>query len=504
MLTAPWQNCGDVLTKKKLDLHRNKCSGASFTCLDCMVHFAGISYKSHTACITEDQKYQGKLYKEKKSKGQCYTNGFTARVSESPVNTAYTDDGTRQVKALAVVNVPPRCPTPPAVAYSLGYHRQPTLPSPNVFDFFEGSETPARRPAKPVDQSHILKHSLPLTCSRSQMSCNKDDMSYQVPDQVESIAKSGFSNGGNALSGSIICSDSFVTPVPKSKHITIKSRDDEVETTSNKTDRKRKRRNSSTELGISLSNPQDTAMPDAPPSFHTGLTGGLHRLFDQSELPPSPDGSEQFANSPLSPIKRAKHGSSKIQMRVDEDVRKRKRKEEKTLFKMRDLGLKRNKDKDHLHERERIERKNGTALVKVRPRKKGNEVNKDYRDQGHRQYYSPPSLSVDRIPAQAIEHIRSESQPLNNSQETGHPSIVDDAVNRAGLFITCITKGNDSERGISVNKALKRYHRERNNGCKHETSGFSEEKQLWKDLRLKKNDQGEIILFYPSRDTSQG
>ena len=42
------QNCGDVLTKKKLDAHRGQCRGASFTCLDCMIHFHGTEYKSHT------------------------------------------------------------------------------------------------------------------------------------------------------------------------------------------------------------------------------------------------------------------------------------------------------------------------------------------------------------------------------------------------------------------------------------------------------------------------
>jgi cell growth-regulating nucleolar protein len=42
------QECGDVLTKKKLDNHRMQCHGASFTCLDCMVHFMGMDYRGHT------------------------------------------------------------------------------------------------------------------------------------------------------------------------------------------------------------------------------------------------------------------------------------------------------------------------------------------------------------------------------------------------------------------------------------------------------------------------
>jgi hypothetical protein len=50
-LIATGQNCGDVLTKKKLDPHRNQCYGASYTCLDCMVHFPGTSYRTHTVCL---------------------------------------------------------------------------------------------------------------------------------------------------------------------------------------------------------------------------------------------------------------------------------------------------------------------------------------------------------------------------------------------------------------------------------------------------------------------
>lgn len=59
MLTVVGQACSDVLTKKKLDTHRNQCHGASFTCLDCMVHFRGTEYRWHTVrytlhCVTEN------------------------------------------------------------------------------------------------------------------------------------------------------------------------------------------------------------------------------------------------------------------------------------------------------------------------------------------------------------------------------------------------------------------------------------------------------------------
>merc|ERR1712093_618142 len=47
---------------------------------------------------------------------------------------------------------------------------------------------------------------------------------------------------------------------------------------------------------------------------------------------------------------------------------------------------------------------------------------------------------------------------------------------------------------ISMNKALKRYHRERaatNTGL----GKAVEEKELWRSLRMKKNERGEIVLF---------
>ena len=65
---------------------------------------------------------------------------------------------------------------------------------------------------------------------------------------------------------------------------------------------------------------------------------------------------------------------------------------------------------------------------------------------------------------------------------------------RADLFLSFVNKGPDSERGCSMNKALKRFHRERS------ASGTSlgkpvEEKELWRSLRLRKNERGEIVLF---------
>lgn len=48
LLTPCKQSCGDILTKKKLDPHTNKCWNTTFTCLDCHTQFWNGNYKSHT------------------------------------------------------------------------------------------------------------------------------------------------------------------------------------------------------------------------------------------------------------------------------------------------------------------------------------------------------------------------------------------------------------------------------------------------------------------------
>jgi cell growth-regulating nucleolar protein len=68
---------------------------------------------------------------------------------------------------------------------------------------------------------------------------------------------------------------------------------------------------------------------------------------------------------------------------------------------------------------------------------------------------------------------------------------------RAESFLSYVTKGPDSERGCSVNKALKRWHRDgAGTGSEHGGSKEEEQKELWRGLRLRRNDRGEIVVFF--------
>jgi cell growth-regulating nucleolar protein len=388
-----------------------------------------------------------------------------------------------------------------------------------VFDFFEGTETPsAPRAPPPMNESRMLEDSQPPVYEQNYTPAISDVMKFQLADDDDTFAQTGFSYGGEPVRPSSERFDSYTTPAPKSKHSRTKSRDSDVETTSKKTDRKRKR-NSPAELDMSLVRAQeerDNMLASAPPMLHSGLTGGLNRLLARPEFPPSPEDSGEYANSPLSPMKRAKQGNSTALMRAQRDWEVQQQKTRKADTKEqreRDEKEKKKekKSKERGRERDRKERHASSTLVKVRSKKKRDDSgSKEIRRIQRRHYsssVSPPPK--DRKALKAIEYHPSGSRsasPDGNGQLIVRPNgdlatndIVTDP--RAGLFMSFITKGPDSGRGMSVHKALKRFHRERQDE-KHRASKADEEKELWKNMRLKRNDRGEIVLFFSSSETS--
>ena len=58
--------CQSTLKKAKVASHSWQCSSRSFSCIDCSSTFTAHSYSAHTQCVSEAEKYQGKLYKGKR------------------------------------------------------------------------------------------------------------------------------------------------------------------------------------------------------------------------------------------------------------------------------------------------------------------------------------------------------------------------------------------------------------------------------------------------------
>lgn len=481
---------------------------------------------NHQSCISEAQKYQGALYKEKKPKTQHQKNSSSAHNNSQALvpRKAYVEDVCdADTGAVAIVDAPPRAPSPPPAARSLGYEEKPALPPVNVFEFLDASETP--NPPRVQDESRMIEDSLPPAYEEN---APVDVMRFQVPNSEEDhqFRENGFKYGEEPIIPSNERHDSsynlheqngnFTTPAPKS-HRRTKSNDKGLESSTKTTDRKRKR-NSPAELDMSLVRAQhekDIMMADAPP-LHSGLTGGLSRLLSRPEFPPSPDYSGDYvAASPLSPMKRAKQSTSKALVRAQREWEIQQEKERKAEMK---AEIEQEKERERGRERERKLRKadSGTKkeLVKVKPKRRDDSVREDRRTRDaarrrRRQYSSSPSPERGQKTMKAIEYRKDSGSPNRENgtmilRASGELAPVREFKGpleaRADLFMSFVTKGPDSERGMSVNKVLKRYHRERYDKWDRDLGKAEEEKELWKSMRLRRNDRGEIVMFFAQPD----
>ncbi|RCI15522.1 hypothetical protein L249_3591 [Ophiocordyceps polyrhachis-furcata BCC 54312] len=415
MVSFSCEACGDVLAKKKLDLHSNRCHGASFTCLDCMVHFSGVEYRSHTSCITEDQKYQGALYKEKKQKANKMPKDdhktlslqpYVEDVGEDGDYAAWTDFAGHTEDDRSPADPPPEAPTPPSAAAC------------DVFDFLVATgQTPN------ASTAHLPRQDLPLDADDARFMRYK----YTAEDFLDPSSLMDAEQSLDVEYGSgPVHNGSLVTPASKAHRRRAKASEASK-------DKKRKR--------LHVDVPADQVMTDAPPVVHSNLTDNLKGLMRQT-LPPSPDysGADVADNSPASPLKKSKHTKHA--------------KNGHSIF-----GVLAGSGK----------------LDKTQKKKKTSKAKSE-----HRRKEQKESKLIEFRP-----------QSKDGKKRGAHDGQMIVFKPRANAFLDFVTKGPESARGCSMNKALKRYHRERG----ADLPKSAEEKELWKDLRLRRNDRDEIVIF---------
>jgi cell growth-regulating nucleolar protein len=491
------QACGDVLTKKSLDKHRNQCRDASFTCLDCMLHFHGNDYRSHTSCISEAQKYQGHLYREK-SKGKADKRNSTHGTYDSHEmvpRRAYVEDAPEgdDSQAIAMIEVPPRAPTPPSA----------TEPAENVnvFDFLVTEETPngSKLALTTPHERYAMERSIHYgngdSHSRfSQYSTNgSDSMSYgfsygNAPVNPSFSRYDSWQNLTDAQQAqAIMPPPAYVTPAPK------EHRRERRDISSNETSDKKRKRVHIEELDLSSSkrpSSRDEMMLDVHGAtsngrvLHSGLTGGLQKLITDPEF--YADRIEAGPTPILSPIKRT---------RREDDSKKERR---KTVY-VSHIGSgpprpSSTKPTEEKHRRPRSpERRYHHDDKRRRARSADRTYHDDrYHDDRHRHRTHRESTSSDEKPhRKQLKAIEYHPERPASVQPNGTNQLVT-YKSRGDLFMSFITKGPDSERGCSINKVLKRYHRERD--VRGEAKD-DEDKELWKSLRLRRNERGEIVLF---------
>lgn len=441
-----------------------------------MTHFRGTDYRAHTSCVSEAQKYQGALYKEKPSKQAKKSVKISTPSSLVPRKAFVEDAPDTDSNAIAIVDPPPEAPTPPPAVKN----PQPV----NVFDFLVAEDTPN---ASKISlggtraQMEMKPHAPPLfdPNRRSDSSDSGTDHHYD-----SAYERDGYTYGTEPiLSTSSLKQIEYKTPAPK-HHAHHNNNDgsqqpiiyelDGAHRTS--TDKKRKRQHLE-DLDLTAARPPsrqeldsmmiDTTSAAPTPLLHSGLTGGLNRLLSKStnKFLPSPEysaSSQQQDPSPPSPVKRTKRILSTID--GGEKVRKT---SSGALVRVRKSTHRRTSDESN----------------SARPRKhqRASLLAKD----------AASETSTSR-PKHELKKIEYHNQNAQNrtSKDTSQQIIL--YRSRAELFLSFINKGPDSEHGCSINKALKRYHRERGLGVGGKQE---EEKELWKSLRVRRNEMGEVVII---------
>ncbi|KAL8855878.1 MAG: hypothetical protein Q9178_007498 [Gyalolechia marmorata] len=483
-----------------------------------MVHFRGTDYRTHTvslhhylidtpnpsilfqpltplvpqSCVSEAQKYQGALYKEKPSKQLKKTVKINPTSSIVP-RKAYVEDAldADTENAITIVQAPPEAPTPPPAVSAKNI--QPV----NVFDFLVNEATPNASKVS-LGGSHaqmeMKPHAPPLFEANPQSSSDSGtDHEYD-----SAYERHGYTYGTDPVpSTAALKQIEYQTPAPKLRSLNNASREShiyELDGAERKSTDKKRKRTPVEELDLtaarapSRSQSNDAMILDAPTPLltHSGLTGGLNRLLStkssigNGNLPPSPEystsNSQQQNPSPPSPITRKK--------RVI------------TTF-----------------DGERVRKTQSGALVRVRkgtssrrasdesnrPRKHHRLLTTETGDGGHHRDRASSSRPRERSVVKTIEyhppttstssshaHHHNENQ---SSAQQQHQMVV--YRTRAELFLSFVNKGPESENGCSINKALKRYHRERGTGLAKQ----DEEKELWKSLRVRRNERGEVVIL---------
>jgi cell growth-regulating nucleolar protein len=566
------------------------------------------------SCITEDQKYQGALYKAKPSKADKRKSVSIAEPRKSNAlvpRPAYVEDEPD-------FDIPPAAPSPPPAAPSRPV--QPAQPV-NVFDFLVAEDTPNTSKVS-LGGSHEQ-----MSMKRGAQSIFSDDQNKKEIERIgprngddqaleDSFRERGFSYGAgpiqplqNSNPNPSLVSLDFMTPAAKATRARL-DRPAHSRTNSGNTSDKKRKRGSPEALDLSAIHDKgagrrrekgDTPMIDAPQSSadtpslaHSGLTGGLNRLLSndtRNPFPPTPDYSDEkeYAREmdrksrhstreehPASPLKRSRHskdGHSTTTRPSDPgsgfSIKGRAGRVMSmiggvstggALSVLNPAGLqnketaivkvkRRNSSSEDSHGKKLERTKNkanrpafGSSAVRQEVHEKNgsgsNTSNTSRRRRGSNDHRSlSPEVRRRKVKSIAFEPHRPNHRHAHDKDDRASDSESDDASHRpatfprpmgqeksselvlfgeearlkarAEAFLSYVTKGPDSERGYSFNKALKRWHRDgagvsedgsvRGSGKGGYGDGLrkeEEQKELWRGLRLRKNERGEVVVFF--------
>jgi len=85
MVVFECQRCNETVKKPKLEKHLQSCRSECVSCIDCGQRFGWDQWQAHTTCMSEAQKYQGKLFqpKESQNKGKVKQDNWTDSIQKA-------------------------------------------------------------------------------------------------------------------------------------------------------------------------------------------------------------------------------------------------------------------------------------------------------------------------------------------------------------------------------------------------------------------------------------
>ena len=497
--------------------------------------------------MTEDQKYQGHLYREKPAKQNNSQKRKSVSIIEPlddngvahPTHHAYVEDA-HDIDS-GTPEHPPHVPSPPPAI------PDEPLPNVNVFDFLVTESSPS-----------TSKQVVPAKKGR-----NSEEQLHSTQYETD-----GFSYGAEPVPpGARHVNDSFVsldfmTPAAKATKAKLdKDRAAGLQSASHSRSNsgagsvsEKKRKRAQTE-----SYEIDTPMQDAPQTedrpvdrelAHSGLTGGLGRMMSNGDTSPYVEDHEysqkdkrksrQYSQheDPPSPLKKSRRsrdlsesqsrdrggssngnglgisikgraskvmsmvGTGSVLAALANPAAAHNQGTSQALVKKTRRASDESRNRDGRNgsqvrgekKRHKVHRHNGTARENIRFENGSRSRITDERSR---------SPEASRRKVKVIEyHSDKQRREDSDSDDSGYDQkgqmvvfgSAQKTMVRCETFLQFITKGPDSEKGCSMNKALKRWHRDA--GIRRTEEKIDEEKNLWKGLRLKRNDRGEIVVFY--------
>lgn len=508
--------------------------------------------------MTEDQKYQGHLYREKSNKSAkrksvsiLEPNEHNALVPRNPtVEDAREDE------------IPPHVPTPPPAV--------DTRNGDSVFDYLvedENPNTPQIQFATEREEMFMKNNAPSLFGSRPTSRDGYRNKEEQLASKDYEL--NGYSYGAEPINprpvnfnASTVTLD-FMTPsakVAKAKlDRNIPSSAGHSRQNSNSEKKRKRAQTDDPNADTIMADAPGTvvrSVVDAPGVVHSGLTGGIQRMStdrdDQFGFPRSPASSPDPDRRALTKIKPAKPSKNHDLDPQSPLKRSRRSKEDDSnglgisikgragkVMSMINGALsttnaegaigksssrqrresssdnqgnpeRRGRDTDKRERKKhKVTRHNGTSSANVRMAKTSRRAGSES---------ASPEVSRSRNGKSAqkqIEyHPHDDSRSHSRHQPVHSPSESDDdRYGRAGGeqqmvvfgaeerlrgkcddFLAYISKGPGSSKGYSINKVLKRYHKD--SEITRDVDKREEEKELWKGLRLKRNDRGEVVVFF--------